>query len=73
MYKEGIIDNEHCGIKLNHAILLVGYDKSDSEKPFWTVKNSWGTGWGMGGYAHIAISPGKGVCGINMDPSYPTD
>jgi C1A family cysteine protease len=30
-----------------HAVLAVGYD--DSQQRF-IVRNSWGTGWGMGGY-----------------------
>lgn len=30
-----------------HAVMAVGYD--DSAKTF-LVRNSWGTGWGMGGY-----------------------
>ena len=30
-----------------HAVMAVGYD--DSERRF-TVRNSWGPGWGMGGY-----------------------
>lgn len=30
-----------------HAVLVVGYDDSQS---MWLVRNSWGTGWGIGGY-----------------------
>ncbi len=35
---------------INHAILLVGWDDS---KGAWKIKNSWGTGWGYGGYGWV--------------------
>ncbi len=42
----------------NHAVLLVGWnDTLTHTGPFdgaWIVKNSWGTGWGDGGYFTIA-------------------
>lgn len=52
--------------------MIVGYDQTDPNDSFWIARNSWGSQWGMEGYAKIAISSGNGVCGINMDPSYPT-
>jgi C1A family cysteine protease len=36
-----------------HAITIVGYNDSGS---YFTVKNSWGTGWGESGYFRIAYS-----------------
>lgn len=62
MYKTGVY--HHTGlIKLNdfepfeitnHAVLLVGYGHdSDLEEDYWTIKNSWGPGWGEGGYFRI--------------------
>ncbi|CAL5354489.1 unnamed protein product [Camellia sinensis] len=37
-----------------HAILLIGYgiDK-DKGKNFWWIQNSWGTSWGINGYAKV--------------------
>jgi C1A family cysteine protease len=33
-----------------HAVLVVGYD---AEKGDWIVRNSWGSGWGEGGYFYM--------------------
>ena len=30
---------------MNHAVVAVGYTASD-----WELRNSWGSGWGNGGY-----------------------
>jgi hypothetical protein len=45
----------HAG---GHFMLVVGYDDTQG---CWIVKNSWGTGWGQGGYARIAY----GECNID--------
>lgn len=34
----------------NHAILIIGWDNA---KKAWLIKNSWGTGWGDGGYGWV--------------------
>ncbi|MEA2929923.1 MAG: hypothetical protein QOG38_2351 [Hyphomicrobiales bacterium] len=34
----------------NHAILVIGWDNA---KKAWLIKNSWGTGWGDGGYGWV--------------------
>ncbi|MCK4303675.1 MAG: hypothetical protein KAY24_05495, partial [Candidatus Eisenbacteria sp.] len=46
---------EHaCYGELNHAITLVGWDDSYcGGQGAWIMRNSWGTDWGMGGYAYI--------------------
>jgi len=37
------------------------------------VRNSWGTTWGINGYVEIEYNDsGVGVCGINLEPVYPT-
>jgi len=64
-------DEAACGQYLDHTVTIVGYSNKDRDIPFWVVKNSWGTGWGLQGYAYIAISDGPGVCGINQAAAYP--
>ncbi len=62
-----------CGRDLDHGFLVVGYAAS-SGLEYWIIKNSWGTGWGQKGYIFMERLGAKnlnGICGINMDPSYP--
>jgi KDEL-tailed cysteine endopeptidase len=62
-YSGGIFSGPCTTTNLNHGVLAVGYT-GDS----WKVKNSWGTGWGEGGYIRMA----KGnTCGILAAPSFP--
>lgn len=68
-YKSGVFNK--CGLDLDHAVLLVGYGVED-DKPYYTIKNSWGEQYGDKGY--IKISRGErefGTCGITMVPSFP--
>lgn len=69
-YHSGVYDDTSCKHgQLNHAILVVGYDKSGSE-PYWIVKNSWGGSWGDHGYINMKM--GVNTCGMKSDPCYPT-
>ena len=60
-YQQGVLtDDGECTCRptdlegcLTHAVLLVGYD-DDHDPPYWTIKNSWGTGWGEDGYVRVA-------------------
>jgi hypothetical protein len=36
-----------------HCVLVVGFN-DDAPIPYWIVKNSWGTTWGMQGFGYIA-------------------
>jgi KDEL-tailed cysteine endopeptidase len=51
---------------------LVGWGESDG-KPYWKVKNSWGSSWGDDGYILLArnVEKTEGQCGIAMMASYP--
>merc|ERR1712088_329736 len=59
-YAKGVFDT--CSsTKMNHPVTVVGYG-TESGKPYWVVKNSWGANWGDGGY--IKIARGNSECGI---------
>lgn len=67
-YRHGVLDDAECEPDGNHAVLAVGYgtDKRTG-KEYFIIKNSWGSGWGEGGYARIAANRDKfwrGMCGI---------
>jgi C1A family cysteine protease len=73
-YSSGILTSTSCGTNLDHGVLIVGYGTENGQK-YWLVKNSWGTTWGDKGYVKIARSESvndAGICGIAMDPSFPS-
>jgi C1A family cysteine protease len=48
----------------NHAILIVGWDDNQcGGQGAWIIKNSWGLGWGMGGFGYIKY----GTCNIGTN------
>jgi len=74
LYASGILTNPDCGTELDHGVLIVGYGEENDQK-YWLVKNSWGTTWGEDGYVKIARTENisdAGICGIAMEPSFPT-
>lgn len=64
-YTSGIL-TECVSSQMNHAVLIVGFDRSYNP-PYWIVKNSWGSDWGERGY--IRIVKGKNTCLIASSPS----
>jgi cathepsin L len=56
---------------MRHAVLVVGYGTDKfTDKEYWLVKNSWGTGWGEDGYIRMARNQDNRCC-IASSASYP--
>jgi len=73
-YSSGVITSSSCGTSLDHGVLIVGYG-TENGIDYWMVKNSWSSSWGDNGYVKIARSSSTndpGICGIAMDPSFPS-
>lgn len=73
-YSGGVITSPSCYTSLDHGVLIVGYG-TENGQDYWLVKNSWSSSWGDKGYVKIAKSSSTndpGVCGIAMDPSFPS-
>ncbi|KAJ4954930.1 hypothetical protein NE237_011713 [Protea cynaroides] len=72
-YSSGIFTGI-CGTESNHAVTLIGYGVNEEGIKYWLAKNSWGTSWGEDGYMRIQrdVAPKEGLCGLALNPSYPT-
>lgn len=68
-YSSGVFSRSCSGAwaDLDHCVQLVGYD-STGAKPYWKVRNSWGTGWGESGF--IRLPMGENACGIADEATY---
>jgi len=53
-YKSGIFSTHEGGDKINHAVVIVGWDGAkDDPNGYWIIRNSWGSDWGENGYMKI--------------------
>jgi cathepsin F len=70
-YSSGVMDWEECAWInfLDHCVQLVGYDMT-APTPYWIVRNSWNTDWGVKGYIYLAM--GDDTCGIAHESTYVT-
>lgn len=55
-YSGGIYRHVSGGLAGGHCVLVIGYSEADQ---CWICKNSWGTGWGTGGFFRIAYADMK--------------
>ncbi len=58
-YTGGVFSGPTCH-EINHAVALVGWDDNQGSNGIWFLRNSWGAGWGEGGYMRIEY----GVCDV---------
>ncbi|KAL5503219.1 hypothetical protein EMCRGX_G010136 [Ephydatia muelleri] len=69
MFYEGGIFSGCTNTSLNHSLLVIGYGTYNGRE-YWLLKNSWGSNWGMNGYAMIAKNKNN-QCGIASRAAYP--
>lgn len=63
-YRGGI--KSSCDNNVDHCVQTTGYSGSS----YWSIRNSWGTGWGESGYMRLA--QGSDLCKVSDDITYPT-
>lgn len=55
-YTGGVFNDHSADDKLDvpdHTVVIMGWDDSKGSRGSWLIKNSWGTGWGEGGYGYV--------------------
>ena len=65
-YNSGVFNDVNCGTDLDHAVIVVGYGSLPQYGPYWIMRNSWSSDWGLDGYMYVTITEGEGICGIQM-------
>jgi len=51
----------HAYADMDHCVQMVGYNM-EASTPYWIVRNSWATDWGIEGYIYLGY--GSNVCGV---------
>jgi len=70
-YTGGIITaSDGCGTSLDHCVMATGFAAYGTSMPYWIVRNSWGTDWGLSGYLYVEM--GQNVCGIAQEATCST-
>jgi len=56
-YQEDTNDRDS---RINHVVEVVGWGTDEDNNDYWTVRNSWGSSWGMNGFMNIVRNSNKG-------------
>ncbi|XP_046647101.1 procathepsin L-like [Daphnia pulicaria] len=76
-YASGVYSDPACILTdeydINHTVVIVGYGTTTATStvpatPYWIVRNSWGTGWGLSGY--FFMKRGVNMCNIESWAAY---
>ena len=74
-YAGGVYHHVSGALAGGHCVLVIGYSEAEQ---CWIIKNSWGTGWGIGGFGKIAYAdlifdgsffPMYGASGVKLSAS----
>jgi len=68
-YQSGVITHG-CGDSLDHCVQIVGWSQTSANVPYWIIRNSWGTDWGLNGY--LWVERNKDECGVSDEATWVT-
>lgn len=74
MYSSGVMDACEKEAVINHAVVLTGYGEEGPHK-YWQIQNSWGPGWGEGGFVRMLrhdMKEENSFCGWDKSPEQGT-
>jgi C1A family cysteine protease len=60
-YTGGVLMASSCTTNIDHCVDAIGYNLGANPQ-YWSVRNSWGTDWGMNGY--IQLQYGQDTCAM---------
>jgi len=66
-YSGGVMTASQCGSSIDHCVLAVGYN-TQANPPYWIVRNSWGTSWGVEN-GFIYLQYGTNTCELAFEPT----
>jgi C1A family cysteine protease len=71
----GVMTASTCGSSAfessTHGAQLVGYN-TQVTPPYWIVRNSFATDWGVDGYIYLEMGSSVNTCGLGNEVTYVT-